>query len=331
MTSVLVLGAGSIGRRHLRNLGQLAVQQLAVCDNSADRLAGIESDVGVTSFLGYDSALKDFKPASVVICTPPHSHLKHAHQALLAGAHVFVEKPLSDSSTGVADLRAAAIEADRTVQVGYNLRFHRGLTVVKELVERRAVGKVLWSRAEFGQYLPDWRPSQDYRQSYTARRELGGGILLDASHEFDYLMWLLGRPQTVSCLAGKVSTLEVDVEDSASVLLRFADGSHADVHLDFLQRQYSRSCKLVCEQGTILWDYPSQQVRIFYAGAKDWEVQDVFTDPNDMYLAEMERFLCRVSSGDRSMAGLDAAADVLRLVDAAKSSAAEGRVERLQW
>ncbi len=157
------------------------------------------------------------------------------------------------------------------MQVGYNLRFHPGLRKLKELVEAETLGRLLWAYVEAGQYLPDWRPWQDYRQSYTARRDLGGGILLDGSHELDSITWLMGKPTEVMCMAGKVSALEVDVEDCADVLLRFPCGAQADIHLDFVQHGYSRSCKLVGELGTALWDFTSREVKIYLAKTKSWQ------------------------------------------------------------
>ena len=119
-----------------------------------------------------------------------------------------IEKPLADRLEGTDALATEARDQHRKVQIAYNLRFHPGLLKLRDLIQTGELGRVFWVRAEAGQYLPDWRPSQDYRQSYTARRDLGGGILLDGSHEIDYLMWLLGKPVDVFCRSGKVSALD---------------------------------------------------------------------------------------------------------------------------
>src|SRR5690606_21417659 len=115
-------------------------------------------------------------------------------------------------------------------------------------------GKPLWANIEVGQYLPDWRPWQNYRESYTARKELGGGIILDASHEIDYARWLFGEVDTLLCMADKVSDLELNVEDCATVLMRMKSGMQVDVHLDCIQRHYTRHCKIVGANGTMHWD-----------------------------------------------------------------------------
>jgi predicted dehydrogenase len=211
--SVLVAGAGSIGRRHLANLQKLGCRRLAAADPDAGRLQSAVEQISVESFRDFDEALSNFKPDVVFVCTPPVLHVEQALRALRSGADVFIEKPLSNRLEGVSELKAEAGKHGRVVQVGYNLRFNPGIRMLKQFVEEGVAGRILWARAEVAQYLPDWRPWQDYRQSYTARQELGGGIILDASHEIDYVLWLLGPPRELTCMAGKVSGLEVNVED----------------------------------------------------------------------------------------------------------------------
>jgi predicted dehydrogenase len=304
----------------------LGVDELAACDRDPQKLSAAGAELGIRPYTEVFSALSEFKPDAVLVCTPPTLHVSQARQALGSGAHVFIEKPLSHELNDVEELITESEQNTRIVQVGYNLRFHPGLQQLKTLFDSGVIGRMLWSRAEFGQYLPDWRPSQDYRHSYTAQRKMGGGILLDASHELDYLTWLLGTPESVSCAAGKVSRLEVDVEDSATVLLHYADGSHADVHLDFVQRAYSRSCSIAGEKGTLIWDYVGQQVRLFRADQPEWEVMDYDVDTNEMYLSELRHFLSCVRDGGRlPLVGLREAASVLRIVIAARAAAESGR------
>jgi predicted dehydrogenase len=257
------------------------------------------------------------------------SHVALALRAVERGAHVFVEKPLSHSLDGVEQLAARTGALGRVVQVGYNFRFHPGVRLLKELVDAGAVGKVLWLSAAYGQYLPDWRPEQDYRASYTARAALGGGIILDASHELDYALWLLGQPTEVACMAGKVSDLEVDVEDCATVLLRFAGGAQADVHMDFVQRGYRRRCRVAGTEGTLEWDYLEREVRLFRAASGAWERRPYAFEPNDMYVAEVRHFLDCVLGRATPLVGLEEGRRVLRVALAAKTAARERRVERL--
>jgi len=309
----------------LRGLG---MKRLAVTDPDASRRQAAAQGAEPT-FGEVERALAEFKPEMVFVCTPPVMHIAQARQAVRAGAHVFVEKPLAHSLAEVDELIAESKAAKRIVQVGYNLRFHPGLLRVKQLLDAGTVGKVLWAYAEVGQYLPDWRPQQDYRQSYTARRELGGGIILDASHEIDYIAWLLGWPVEVQCMAGKVSNLEVDVEDCATLLLQMANGTRADVHMDFVQRGYNRACKLAGEQGSIAWDDPSNEVRVFRAATKAWETEHYSFQDDDMYIAEVRDFLECVAEGREPRVGLADGKRVLEIALAAKSAAEQGSAKRM--
>lgn len=322
---VLVVGSGSIGRRHLRNLHALGIRCLAGCDPDPDRLSPMVKELGVQPFVSFEEAILGTKPDLVFICTPPVFHVPQALRAVRAGAHVFIEKPLSHSLAGVDELIIEAEARQRIVQVGYNLRFHPGLQKLKQLVDEGAVGQILWAQAEIGQYLPDWRPWQDYRQSYTARRVLGGGILLDASHEIDYILWLLGQPSEVICLAGKVSNLEVDVEDCVTLLLRFTSGTQADIHMDFIQRSYTRSCKLAGERGSLIWDYSGNQVRVYLADQGEWQSLPYSFETNQMYMHEIEHFLSCITDRKEVLVNLKQGRQTLAVALAAYTGATERR------
>ncbi len=318
---VLVAGSGSIGRRHMRNLRSLGVNDIAACDPDPERLAPMIDELKIHPFANFEHALGAFRPDAVLVCTPPSFHLSQASQGIAAGAHVFIEKPLSHSMEGVKALLGEACASGRVVQVGYNLRFHPAIRKMKQIVEENTIGRILWTRVEVGQYLPDWRPWQDYRQSYTARRELGGGIILDASHELDYLLWFFGEPIEVLCMASTVSQLAVNVEDSASLLLRFASGAHADLHLDFVQRVPSRSCKLVGEAGTAIWeDSDALNVRVLRP-EKEPEYFHFDFEDNEMYVAELKQFLNCIGSGHLPLVNAEQAARVLEWALAARAAA----------
>ena len=327
--SVLVLGCGSIGRRHAVNLLALGMERVAVCDVDPQRLSDAVSELGVKSFDDYGRALQECLPDAVVVCTPPYLHVPQALEAVRAGASVFVEKPISHSLDGVDGLIAEAKARRVVLQVGYNFRFHPGLQRSKGLVDDGVIGRVMWARAEIGQYLPEWRPDQDYRQSYTAHASMGGGIILDASHEIDYLIWMFGDPTQVYCVADILSNLEVDAEDTASMILRFPSGCVAEVHLDFVQRARVRNCKLVGTEGTIIWDFLDSSVTLYGPdGNKGERIEDP-TAPDEMYRLEMQDFLARLDGteppGDRGQS----ARRTLEIALAARESASTQQVVSL--
>lgn len=286
----LVVGCGSIGERHIRNLKNLSDGEIIACDINRERLSVIEKKYDI--LVSTDSrGVLNHKPDAVIICTPPNSHIPVALNAVKHSTHCFIEKPLSNNLDGVDELIKKAKEKNLILFVGYNLRFHPGLKLTKRMVGEGRIGKMLSAEVEFGQYLPDWRPWQDYRQSYTAKKDLGGGIILDGSHEIDYIRWLMGEIKEVSCFANKISNLKVETEDTAEILFKFESGAIAQLHLDFVQRVYSRSCKLIGERGTISWDYSGKFVKIYTIESKNWEIFNIEADPNDMYIEEMKHFI----------------------------------------
>lgn len=328
----LLLGAGSIGRRHLANAAALGHRVAAVYDPDPARLAEVRplaGDGAVLTTAERDALAVDADVA--LVCSPTAAHVAQARAAVARGLHVLIEKPLSHTLDGVDALVAEAAAGGRTVLVGCNLHFLSSLRLVKRLLAEGRIGTPLSARAHCGYYLPHWRPHTDYRRGYAARQATGGGIILDSIHEFDYLRWLLGEPREVFCYAGKVSTLEIDTEDSADILLRFDYGAVANVHLDYLQRTYRRSCELIGEDGVIVWDYISQLVRVYGKDdrrAEDYE-ESINAERNLMYVEELRHLVDCVEG--RATPELDAAGGrtVLGIALAAKRSAVEGKPVKL--
>jgi predicted dehydrogenase len=323
--AVVVVGGGSIGRRHVGNLRALGVRDIAVCDPDADRRHELESEYAVATYAMVDESFEAAKPWAVLVCTPPHLHVDLILRALRFNAHVFVEKPLSQSLDGIDGIVREAAERHLIVQVGYNWRFHDGLGKIKAMLDAGEIGRVIWARAESGQYLPDWRPQLDYRMNYTAHRSMGGGIILDGSHELDYMRWLLGEVTQVYCRAGVLSNLEVDAEDTASIILSFASGCIGEVHLDFVQRVRARNCKIVGTDGTIVWDHVEGSLKKFAANEPSWEEFELATDANAKYVAEIDDFLACAASGRPPIVDVHAGHRVLQIALGALESAATGR------
>ena len=327
-----VLGAGSIGVRHLRNARALGHTIAAVFDPDGARRAEIATLAGDGALItGDETAALDAPADAVLVCSPTDRHLAQARAAVARGRHALIEKPLAHALDGTAELAAEAAAKRRTVLVACNLRFLPSLQLVKRLIDEGRIGTPLSARAHCGYYLPYWRPHTDYRHGYGARQATGGGIILDSIHELDYIRWLLGEPREVFCYAGKVSSLEIDTEDNADLLLKFDYGAVANVHLDYLQRTYRRSCELIGEDGLIAWDYIAQTVRVY---GKEDRRHDVFeesinTDRNHMFVEELRHFVACVERGTAPMCDVTGGRRVLEIAMAAKASAAAGRPVRL--
>jgi len=326
----VVVGCGSIGKRHIRNLKHLGVNQVVAVDVRADRRREVLDRFGVPAFGDIPSALAG-EAIAALICTPTRFHLEHALLAARSGCHLFIEKPVSDSMEDVDELIEEVERRGLKTFVGCNFRFERGLRHVKRLLDDRAVGKVISARAQFGQYLPDWRPWEDYRETYSAKRSLGGGILLDRIHELDYLLWLMGEVREVCAMMGHLSHLEVDTEDTAEILLRFATGAVGSVHLDFVRRKYDCSLEIVGEAGIINWCYQDHSVRWFLASESRWsEMRWPNCDGNEMYLAEMEHFIRVVQGQETTVMDVASAKRVLAIALAVREAAAEQKAISIQ-
>lgn len=329
---VLVVGCGSIGTRHLRNLRTLGVADLLACDPRPERRREVTTQCGVEAVGALGEAWA-WDPTVALITAPTALHASLALEAARRGCHLFVEKPVAAQiDDEVHELLAVVRERHLVTLVGCNLRFHPGLVRVKELLEQGVIGRVVAARAEAGQYLPDWHPGEDYRQGYSASRALGGGVLLDAIHELDYLRGLLGEVTAVACFADKLSHLEIETEDTAAVLLRFANGCIGQVHLDYVQRAYSRTCQLIGDDGTIRWDYAAGQTSWYTAATRQWNStpNPRGWELNQMYLDELHHLFRCLSGEEQPRVDLVEGVRVLEIALAAKASAEAGHVIRLE-
>lgn len=312
---VAVLGQGSIGRRHAGNLLELGHEVLA-WDPVAEVLEGT---VNAESAEG---ALADAEAA--IIASPSSDHAAQARQALEHGCHVLVEKPLALTAAEIPPLVTVASERALVLGVAMNLRFHPAVAAVREAVTSGAIGRPLAARAWFGSWLPGWRPGTDYRTAYSARRALGGGVLLDAIHEIDYLTWILGPVESVSATLATVSDLEIDVEDVAQLQLAFASGVEGVLSLDYLDRSYDRGCRIVGSEGTVAWSWPEGRVSLT-RDAAEAVVTEVPAAVVATYPAEVEAFLAAARTGGRPATTPAEALHAAEIVEAARDSHARAR------
>lgn len=328
----LIVGLGSIGRRHLRNLRNLDpsahITVWHLHSKLTDDLGALpEADARV-----FDEAKAlASKPDVAIISCPANLHIKTSLSLAERGVHLFIEKPLSNALDGIDALEHLSAQRSLVVMVGYNFRFYAPLQIMRQALATGAIGRVLFIRAEVGQYLPDWRPTQDYRLTVSARKELGGGVLLELSHELDYVTWLNGDVKTVSAQVDLFGDLDIDVEDTAEIILRFRNGALGSIHLDMLQRSASRTCCIVGTEGTLAWDAMSNRVQRFSATKKIWEDlhPETSMDRNQMYVAELRHFLECVRENKAPAIGLSDGKRVLQIALAARRSSEEGRVVNL--
>jgi predicted dehydrogenase len=324
---ILVVGCGSIGARHARNLSGEPGVEVVVTDLDPSRLAAVQGP-NISTVTTLEEGLAD-SPDAVFVCVPNHLHLEVARQAVDHGSHVFIEKPISHTPVGVGELITEARDKGKVLMVACNMRFHRPISLIREWLDRELIGRPLFGRFGYGNYLPNWRGGRDYRDSYSSRAGWGGGIMLDAIHEIDYARWFLGEPVSVNAVADRVSDLEIDTEDTATIFLSFATGAVGDIHMDYLRPVRGRSCELVGDRGMIVWNAqgksPEESTLQRYDrdGSKREELF-LKEDLNSQYVEEVRHFLaCLDNRGTPALDGLGGKR-VLDIALAARQAASSG-------
>jgi predicted dehydrogenase len=315
---VAVIGLGSAGARHARNLLDLGHEVVGFDPVASSPHEDVELNDTLEAAIGRGDA--------VIVASPNSLHAEHALAALELRKPVLVEKPLAVTVVDAERVTAAAERTGAVCGVGMNLRFHPGVLKLKRLVDEGALGDVRFVQGSFGYDLRRWHPESDYRLGYSARADLGGGIVLDAIHELDYLLWIFGTVETVIAEVERVSDLEVDVEDIAVAVLRFDSGAVASVDLNFFEPAYRRGCTAVGSHAVARWDWRQETVVVSRPSADD-EIYDVTCDLAQTYRAELVDFVHAVESAEQEQpaASANSGLAAVRLADAIKRSARVGQ------
>ncbi|MBI1970883.1 Gfo/Idh/MocA family oxidoreductase [Candidatus Woesearchaeota archaeon] len=299
--AILFVGLGSIGQRHLKNLHLLYSQQhgqqqelplfIVLRQSAAQRPKKEEMDhVPIINVQSMDEAFS-YHPSIAFICTPTQLHVDQAIPAAQHQCHLFIEKPLSNTFDHVEELYHLVKKHNLITMVGCVLRFHPVIKKVEELLHQHTIGNVYHFAIEVGQYLPNWIPTKDYRESYRTKAE-AGGVVLELIHEIDYARFLFGEYEVIAGLTGKQSSLDIQVEDTAKMVCRMKSGVLGTISLDFLQQPFHRSVKIVGSQGTIIADLNKGEVTIERpTGAPEIIQLPSVQDRNAMYVEELRHFL----------------------------------------
>lgn len=322
----LVVGLGSIGTRHANNLHRLGARHIyALRSRNLAPPAEIlsQSLVTVTS---WDEALKHGIDA-VIVGNPTSLHLGTMKRALESGCHVYVDKPISNTLEGCEEALKLAEAKKLSVLVGCQLRFHPHFEKLEHWVKSGALGRIFSVSADLGEHLPDWHPWEDYRNSYAARKDQGGGVILTLIHELDYLHALFGGFKQVYALGGHLTPLEINVEDTALISLKSKQGTPIHLRMDYWRKPAVRRVHIVAEKGQVLWDYQTKSL----SWSRDRETVEEHQlpenwDRNELFLAAMKQFLSTFSGEIAPRISLRDGVDVLRLALAAKQSLERGEV-----
>ena len=337
----LIAGLGSIGRRHFRNLIALGEKDIVLLRTRKatlpdDELAGypVETDI--------HEAIKKHKPDAVVVANPTALHLDIAIPAAEAGCAILLEKPISDSLERLDTLQQAAQKSGSKILVGFQFRYHPTLNKARELIQSNAIDKILTVHAHWGEYLPQWHPWEDYRASYAARDDLGGGVIRTLTHPLDYLRYLIGEVDSLWSFNGHISPLALDVEDIAEIGLKFSNGAIGGVHLNYVQRPPRHTLEIVGNQGTLRWDNADGVLQLqkfpapfaSYSDLPPAPAIEIFSPPegferNQLFVSQTRHFIETARGESEPVCRLEDGIMALRLALAARESQAKGLPIRL--
>ena len=322
MKKILVVGYGSIGKRHVENLLSISNLEIIVCTKRND-INKLKKHTKVYHTI--NQSLKE-KPDIGIIANETSLHIPTAIKLAKEGLDLFLEKPLSNSLKDVEKLHAIVKKKKLITQMGCNLRFHPCIKKIKSLIEQQKIGKIISAQVQNCSYLPDSHRWEDYRKSYAARKDLGGGVILtNAIHEIDYMYWFFQEVENVISMSGKFSDLDVTAEDYAPSLLKFKNKIIGELHLDYFQRPEFRSCKIRGTKGEIYWDSVDNCVDVFNMNKKRWETKFDSGFSNNLdtyssYVEELKHFLKCVKRRKETINDLEQGVATLKIALAIKKA-----------
>lgn len=316
METVAVVGMGSIAKRHLANLRHLHPNaKLYAVSASGNNTTAPEN---VDAVLSLDQLIC-CAPDYVIIASPAPYHVEIAQKLLANDIAVLIEKPLAHNLNTCLSLQAFCQDyAHNAVAVGYCLRFLPSAQVVKDYLDQGLLGTLYNVYANVGQYLPSWRTDKNYKDSVSASKTLGGGALLELSHELDYLHWLLGDLTVHHSWLRTTDELGLAVEDIANMVLLSEKNVYVSVHLDFIQKATQRNCEFIGQYGRLVWDLLGNTVTLYHATGKDILYAEPEYNKNGMYLAMITAFENLQHGGVSALATVASATKVVQLIDDAK-------------
>lgn len=320
MKKVAVIGLGNIATRHRHNLKLLFPKVELLAMSASGRIP----EESISDCDGIATNIEELIKAQVelvIVASPAPFHAQHSIPFIEAGIPTLIEKPLT---TTVEDAKAInqAIELYKTpVSIGYCLRYLPSAQKLKLLLEQETIGDIYNAHIEIGQYLPDWRPSKNYQDSVSAQKKLGGGALLELSHELDYAQWLLGPLKVKHSILRSSEELALDVEDMVDIFALTELGAVTTIHLDFLQRKAHRQCSFVGSKGRIDWDLILNQLTLITATEETVIYSDPKWDKNQMYLAMLEDFIQMIKNNEHGCIKFSEAINTISLIDKIKQQA----------
>ena len=319
METILVVGYGSIGKRHLTNILARKNMEVIICTKRNDLKKRKKKNVKIVNSI--HEALSH-KPTIAFVTNETSNHIKTSIELAKNGLDVFIEKPISASITGIDVLKKIVKNKKIISLVGCDHRFHPCINKIKNIIDEKKLGRVFSAQVESSSLLSDWHPYEDYRKGYAARNDLGGGIATTMIHELDFLQWFFGDIKEIFSVTKKVSDLEITADDISTMTMLFKNGIIGELHLDYFARPEFKSCKIRGTKGTLYWNTDSNDVKIFYNNQSKWKT--IFKaknfERNQMFVKELEYFLKCVRNRNNTFNDVSEGKKTLQVILGAKKS-----------
>lgn len=321
----VIIGYGSIGKRHATNVLSLG-HEIILLRHSKN---GINHE-GIREYYSFDDLIAKEGPLDgAIICSPTSEHVHDVKMLVDSNIPFFLEKPPALNLAATVQIKSMLrAKGFSKYDIGFNLRYHPLLRFIKDFLKN--VGKIYSANVYVGYFLPYWRKDVDYRATTSAKKELGGGVHIELTHDIDYALWLFGYPEKVTGYVNKISSLEISTEDICSAILKYHDGSVVEVHLDYLSHKYLRGGRIIAEEGTLEWEWDAQSGKVIYYEQNRKVSEEVFVlkpgyDFNGTYKDELDNFIGIIKGTNKSVVDIDTALRSMAVVDAIEISSKEGK------
>lgn len=319
---ILVVGAGSVGKRHLKNFASLGALVSAI-DPRKDRLAEAGKEVSLEqSFTTIEAALENAEIYDgVVVGSPTAYHVRQSEAAIHAGLAVLLEKPVSPTLKEAERLKKALQKKPKSkLLLGYTYRWWPPIKEFRKRIESGEIGTVRYVEFMMGAHLADWHPWEKYQEFFMSVKKLGGGALLDESHFIDLLVWMFGMPQSLIARVEKISNLDIETDDNVDILFVYENGMRANIHLDLYRRPHERYIRAIGDDGSIEWSIDPNRIRVGSEAGGVWNEKSFAYERNDMFVGVAKEFLAMLDGSAEPSCDIHDGIKVMQLIEASRES-----------
>jgi len=323
---ILVIGVGSVGKRHLLNLKNMNCK-LSGMDPNSERLREVSTEVSLvfqfTSLEQIEKYWHEFD--GVIVCSPPKFHKEQCIISAQKNIPILLEKPLTKDLEEGMELYNALNKLNGKLLLGYTYRWWRPLIEFRKKIQNGEIGKPLHAKFFMSAHLADWHPWERYQDFFMASKELGGGALLDESHFIDLMIWIFGVPESIYASVEKISNLDIETDDNVDMVIKYENGLRITIHLDLYGRPHEKYISVVGDNGTLEWSFDPNQIRYSKDIGNNWEEQNFNLERNDMFIDVAKEFIKVIDGNPINKCTIDEGIDVMHVIDACRISSDKGR------